>query len=80
MFIVMVTLFALCWLPYHLYFIGVYHDGRIATYSYMHMYLGFYWLAMSSAMVNPLVYYFLNARYVTTIISRRLQVWYLLHG
>ncbi len=65
MFIVMVTLFALCWLPYHLYFISVYHNPSIASYRYIkHIYLCFYWLAMSNAMVNPLIYYFLNARFV----------------
>jgi tachykinin-like receptor len=28
-----------------------------------HLYLGFYWLAMSNTMVNPLIYYWMNARY-----------------
>ena len=64
MFIIMVTMFALAWLPYHLYFIYIFHDKRIVSYRYIqHIYLAFYWLAMSNAMVNPLIYYWLNARY-----------------
>jgi hypothetical protein len=27
-----------------------------------HLYLGFYWLAMSHAMVNPLAYTFVNSK------------------
>ncbi|KAF9803218.1 hypothetical protein SFRURICE_007493 [Spodoptera frugiperda] len=27
-----------------------------------HMYLGFYWLAMANAMVNPIIYYWMNAK------------------
>lgn len=57
-----VVLFALAWLPYHAYFIYVYHDFRITSYRYIqHIYLAFYWLAMSNAMVTlahifPLLY------------------------
>jgi tachykinin-like receptor len=63
MFIIIVSIFAVCWLPYHAYFIYTHHD-RTLTYSkyVQHLYLGFYWLAMSNAMVNPLIYYWMNAR------------------
>ena len=64
MFIVIVVLFAICWLPYHTYFVYSYIDGKLVTYKYVqHLYLAFYWLAMSNAMINPLVYYWMNARY-----------------
>lgn len=53
-----------CWLPYHLFFIYSYHNNQIMSTSYVqHLYLGLYWLAMSNAMVNPLIYYWLNRRY-----------------
>ncbi|XP_068216111.1 tachykinin-like peptides receptor 86C [Palaemon carinicauda] len=60
----LVGLFALCWLPYHVYFIVVHHHPQLSTRPYVqHMYLAFYWLAMSNALFNPLIYYLLNARF-----------------
>ncbi|XP_064088286.1 tachykinin-like peptides receptor 86C [Macrobrachium nipponense] len=70
----LVGLFALCWLPYHVYFIVVHHHPQLSTRPYVqHMYLAFYWLAMSNAMFNPIVYYLLNARF-------RYFFWQLLSG
>ncbi|XP_076058574.1 tachykinin-like peptides receptor 86C [Oratosquilla oratoria] len=59
----LVILFALCWLPYHVYFIVQYIYQDLGRQHYaQHMYLAFYWLAMSNSMINPIVYYYLNAR------------------
>ncbi|XP_068234188.1 tachykinin-like peptides receptor 86C [Palaemon carinicauda] len=70
----LVGLFALCWLPYHVYFIVVHHHPKLSTRPYVqHMYLAFYWLAMSNAMFNPIIYYLLNARF-------RYFFWQLLTG
>ncbi|CAH1101890.1 unnamed protein product [Psylliodes chrysocephalus] len=64
MFISVVMIFGVCWLPYHGYFIYVYFDTNILFYKYtQHVYLGFYWFAMSNAMVNPIIYYWMNARF-----------------
>ncbi|XP_063244190.1 tachykinin-like peptides receptor 86C [Bacillus rossius redtenbacheri] len=64
MFIVVVTIFAVCWLPYHGFFIYAYHNQAMTHTSYVqHVYLAFYWLAMANAMVNPLIYYWMNARF-----------------
>ena len=65
MFIVVVIIFAVCWLPYHIYFIYTYHHKEVITMPFIqHVYLGFYWLAMSNAMLNPFIYYWMNATYV----------------
>ncbi|XP_057663981.1 tachykinin-like peptides receptor 86C isoform X2 [Diorhabda carinulata] len=64
MFVLVVVIFGSCWLPYHIYFIYVYFDTKILFKKYtQHVYLGFYWLAMSNAMVNPLIYYWMNTRF-----------------
>ncbi|XP_050337582.1 tachykinin-like peptides receptor 86C [Bactrocera neohumeralis] len=64
MFIAIVLIFAICWLPYHMFFIYAYHNNDITSAKYVqHMYLGFYWLAMSNAMVNPIIYYWMNKRF-----------------
>lgn len=60
---VVVLIFAICWLPYHVYFIYTYHNKEVVVKPYIqHVYLTFYWLAMANAMVNPAIYYGMNAR------------------
>ncbi|XP_042867521.1 tachykinin-like peptides receptor 86C [Penaeus japonicus] len=60
----LVVIFGLCWLPYHTYFIVVHHHPEFSTRPYVnHIYLAFYWLAMSNALINPIVYYLLDARF-----------------
>ncbi|XP_060523858.1 tachykinin-like peptides receptor 86C [Cylas formicarius] len=64
MFFLVVMIFGLCWLPYHAYFIYVYFDTEVIFGKYtQHVYLSFYWFAMSNAMVNPLIYYWMNTRF-----------------
>ena len=64
MFAVVVTIFMVCWAPYHIYFIYSYHNPSITKMSYIsHIYLGFYWLAMSNTCVNPIIYYWMNQRF-----------------
>ncbi|XP_048512367.1 tachykinin-like peptides receptor 86C isoform X2 [Athalia rosae] len=64
MFIIVVTIFAVCWLPYHGFFIFAYHHRSFTNSIYVqHVYLAFYWLAMSNAMVNPIIYYWMNNRF-----------------
>ena len=70
MFFFIVIIFGVCWLPYHVYFLYAYHDKSIVNKPYIqHVYLGFYWLAMSNTMVNPIIYYWMNVRWVTYKLS-----------
>lgn len=73
MFIVVVMLFAICWLPYHAYFVYQFIDKDVISSKHVqHIFLAFYWLAMSNAMINPLVYYYMNARFVPYISIQQL--------
>ncbi|CAG7817554.1 unnamed protein product [Allacma fusca] len=73
MFIVIVFLFAICWAPYHLYFIYASYDINITYKKWVRsLYLSFYFLAMSTSMVNPIIYYLMNTRfrnYIQEIVS-----------
>ncbi|XP_060834975.1 tachykinin-like peptides receptor 86C [Rhopalosiphum padi] len=64
MFAVVVTIFLICWLPYHSYFVYAYHNKSIVIKTYVQdLFLSFYWLAMSNSMVNPIIYYWMNPRF-----------------
>ena len=64
MFAVVVLIFMVCWAPYHIYFILVFHKPSITKASYIgHLYLFFYWLAMANSCVNPIIYYWMNAKF-----------------
>ncbi|KAJ2947512.1 hypothetical protein O0L34_g17302 [Tuta absoluta] len=61
MFVLVVMVFALCWLPYHAYFLLVYQYQSLASSPLsQHVYLAFYWLAMANSMFNPLIYYWMS--------------------
>ncbi|XP_030643711.1 tachykinin receptor 3-like [Chanos chanos] len=64
MMIIVVVTFALCWLPYHVYFIVTGLNGRLNRLkSIQQVYLSVLWLAMSSTMYNPIIYCCLNGRF-----------------
>ncbi|XP_050532584.1 tachykinin-like peptides receptor 99D isoform X2 [Daktulosphaira vitifoliae] len=64
MMIVVVTIFAICWLPYHIYFIVTSHMPELVKKPYIQdVFLAFYWLAMSNSMHNPIVYCWMNSRF-----------------
>ncbi|CAN8001731.1 unnamed protein product, partial [Ixodes hexagonus] len=60
-----VALFAVSWLPYHIYFLYVFHHPHVAYLDHIqHVYLAMYWLAMSHAMYNPITFlFFLLSRF-----------------
>jgi len=67
MLIVVVTLFAVCWLPLHLFNILLdfvpqlrNEDQPEASSIVAAFYITAHWLAMSNSFVNPIIYGFLN--------------------
>ncbi|GCC23027.1 substance-P receptor-like [Chiloscyllium punctatum] len=64
MMIIVVTTFAVCWLPYHIYFLLYLFHPEIYQKRYIQqVYLAIIWLAMSSTMYNPIIYCCLNERF-----------------
>ncbi|XP_072319895.1 tachykinin receptor 3a [Eucyclogobius newberryi] len=64
MMIIVVVTFALCWLPYHIYFIVTGLNKDLSKWKYIQqVYLSVLWLAMSSTMYNPIIYCCLNSRF-----------------
>lgn len=65
MMIVVVVIFAVCWLPFHVYFIVTSYLPEITNEPYIQeVYLVIYWLAMSNSMYNPIIYCWMNSRCV----------------
>nr|XP_022911165.1 tachykinin-like peptides receptor 99D [Onthophagus taurus] len=64
MMMIVVIIFAVCWLPYDLYFIITSFYPEVQNQPYIQeTYLAIYWLAMSNSMYNPIIYCWLNARF-----------------
>ncbi|NWX12022.1 NK1R protein, partial [Aegotheles bennettii] len=64
MMIIVVCTFALCWLPYHIYFALQYFNPEWYLQKFIQqVYLAIMWLAMSSTMYNPIIYCCLNDRF-----------------
>ncbi|NXG23364.1 NK1R protein, partial [Grallaria varia] len=64
MMIIVVCTFALCWLPYHIYFTLQYFRPEWYLQKFIQqVYLAIMWLAMSSTMYNPIIYCCLNDRF-----------------
>ncbi|XP_069877052.1 substance-K receptor isoform X1 [Dipodomys merriami] len=62
--VLVVVTFAVCWLPYHLYFIlGSFQEDIYYHKFIQQVYLALFWLAMSSTMYNPIIYCCLNRRF-----------------
>ncbi|XP_055377131.1 tachykinin-like peptides receptor 99D isoform X2 [Condylostylus longicornis] len=64
MMMVVVFIFGVCWLPFHVYFIVTSYYPNITRSSFIQeLYLAFYWLAMSNSMYNPIIYCWMNSRF-----------------
>ncbi|KOX71929.1 Tachykinin-like peptides receptor 99D [Melipona quadrifasciata] len=64
MLIIVVALFAICWLPLQLYNVFQYFYSEINEYRYIH-YIWFFfdWLAMSNSCYNPFIYGIYNEKF-----------------
>lgn len=64
MMIVVVIIFAVCWLPTHVFFIlsNARPSLLVDMKDLQHVYLVFYWLAMSNSVYNPIIYCCMNAK------------------
>ncbi|XP_062272642.1 tachykinin receptor 1a [Scomber scombrus] len=64
MMIVVVSTFAICWLPYHVFFLLHEFFPKMFEKAFIQqVYLAIMWLAMSSTMYNPIIYCCLNDRF-----------------
>lgn len=64
MLIMVVAIFSLCWLPYHIFFLVSWLYRPINEWRHIQeVYLAIYWLAMSSSMYNPFIYCWMNSKY-----------------
>ncbi|XP_074064577.1 substance-P receptor [Macrotis lagotis] len=64
MMIVVVCTFAICWLPFHIFFLLPYINPDLSMKKFIQqVYLAIMWLAMSSTMYNPIIYCCLNDRF-----------------
>ncbi|CAH2071762.1 unnamed protein product, partial [Iphiclides podalirius] len=64
MMIVIVIIFAVCWLPFHTYFIITSNYPEVTKYPpIQEIYLAIYWLAMSNSMFNPMILYWMNFKF-----------------
>uniref|UniRef100_A0A1I7ZEQ4 G_PROTEIN_RECEP_F1_2 domain-containing protein n=1 Tax=Steinernema glaseri TaxID=37863 RepID=A0A1I7ZEQ4_9BILA len=60
-----VTMFVVVWLPYNLYFLILhrYLAEFLGVKGGQYMFVNIYWLGMSSSVINPVIYYFMNERF-----------------
>ncbi|XP_060604324.1 tachykinin-like peptides receptor 99D isoform X2 [Ruditapes philippinarum] len=64
MMIVVVIIFAVCWLPMHLYFLLSNHHPAVTKLDYIQqIYIVFFLMAMSNSMYNPIIYCWMNSRF-----------------
>ncbi|XP_032736590.1 substance-P receptor isoform X3 [Lontra canadensis] len=64
MMIIVVCTFAICWLPFHIFFLLPYINPDLYLEKFIQqVYLAVMWLAMSSTMYNPIIYCCLNDRF-----------------
>lgn len=76
MMIVVVCTFAICWLPFHVYFLlDQFFPHMFEERFIQQVYLAIMWLAMSSTMYNPIIYCCLNDRLVSITGTQKLEVY-----
>lgn len=76
MLVIVVTLFAVCWLPLHAFITIIDFHSELIDYqtaAQKHFFIGMFyvvhWLAMSNSFVNPIIYGFLNDGFRVSFVS-----------
>ena len=70
MFIMVLIVFGVCWLPYNAYFLYTYYHAHLLSEPYtQHVFLAFFWLAMANSAFNPIIYFLMSAKGSCTNIS-----------
>lgn len=63
MLVIVVVLFAVCWLPYHILFLYIDFGQPEMTYSILSAIMSTQWFIYSNSVCNPIVYAVFNANY-----------------
>ncbi|CAI9718602.1 substance-K receptor-like [Octopus vulgaris] len=70
--VIVVTIFVLCWLPLHVFFLVLDFQPALANMSNQTLtsiYLGVHWLAMSNSFANPIIYGFTNESFRADLVN-----------
>ena len=81
MLVVVVVLFAVCWLPLHAFMLVIDFNPELTNYKstaqkrfFTGVYYCVHWLAMSNSFVNPIIYGFLNDCFRVSNVYARSQL------
>jgi len=76
MLVIVVTLFAVCWLPLHIFTLVMDFNPQLNSEGQpepssagVAIYTAVHWLAMSNSFVNPIIYGFLNDSFRVSVLN-----------
>ncbi|CAD6195110.1 unnamed protein product [Caenorhabditis auriculariae] len=60
---VVVFIFIVVWLPYNAWYLTLHFLPAEKKILFLYIYINIYWLGMSSTVINPIIYYFMNRKF-----------------